>query len=222
MIRSPPTDTDGKPELNEDEQLLRSRDDCRLEFGELQSNGSFYVTSQRLIFITNSNDSSNTNTCYSLSAPLIQLMVHALCKEATSPYLFMQLENQENELKLTYDASYEELTAIYEALCEGQRLNPCEDSDDGGDAVMGFAGNASNSENDNATAAEQKDGCESAMAEWESKLKLDADTTAMVSNGGYLQPAEQGQFDDADVDGGADGADHGSPSISAAFNLANG
>ena len=141
MFRNPTTTKQHKPELSEDEEFLYECTLCGIEFGELLGDGSFYVTTQRIIWINTSplnNDDIDTKKCYSFSSFLSQLMVHALCKDSETPYLFLQIENQENDIKIM-NKSYDKLQECYNQLCEGQKLNPCEgDSDDAGDAFMSF------------------------------------------------------------------------------------
>lgn len=208
MLRGPTLNDDGKPELDENEGNLHCCESCNITFGELSGNGIIWITTQRIIWITSSNDAS----CFSFSAPLTSLMVHALCKETDCPYLFLQLENQEDDIQIAHD-SYDTLQALYEALCEGQRLNPCEGSsdEDGGNPFMGFGGfDAFSNEQSNEEVADdekqQENGTESGlseeqrmelMKEWESKLVL-GDKQNVVNNNGYLEPAADGQFDDAE------------------------
>merc|ERR550539_1424104 len=114
MIRNPPTDLQDKPALNEKEQLLCECTQCEVEFGDLSGNGSFYVSNQRIIWI-----SKDKQSCYSFGSSLKNLMVHALCTD----YLFLQIENQTDEIKIMHK-SYDELQRVYEGMCEGVRLNP--------------------------------------------------------------------------------------------------
>merc|ERR1711902_395478 len=86
--------------------------------GNLRGKGSFYVSNQRVVWIQSEMD---VDTCYSFGVPMANLNLHALCKD----YLFLQIENQEFDIKIIHK-SYTELQATYNALCEGQRLNPCE------------------------------------------------------------------------------------------------
>eukprot|EP01084_Bolivina_argentea_P111493 198895_1 len=105
-------------------------------------------------------------------------MVHALCKEADEPYLFLQLENQTDEVKIINE-SYNKLQEIYEALCEGQKLNPCEDDGDGGDAFIDKDEKINivtpqNNDNDN----------DKKMKEWENKFEISDSYLNLVNNSG--------------------------------------
>mmetsp|Transcript_45457 Transcript_45457/g.72696 ORF Transcript_45457/g.72696 Transcript_45457/m.72696 type:complete len:363 (-) Transcript_45457:117-1205(-) len=210
MIRNPSIAKNGKPELNEEEEFLYELTLCGIEFGELTGNGTFYVTTQRIVWINTSPSSSEDTTCYSFSSLLIHLMIHALCKEPTSPYLFLQVENQEDDIKIMHK-SFDELQAGYHALCEGQRLNPCEgDSDDAGDAFMAFGGDADHDDNEEKQEQARQDYI---ATHWDSKLILNDEQqkhvqdaqqqqqpAPMVNNNGYLEPAKKGQFDDAEFE----------------------
>eukprot|EP00483_Globobulimina_turgida_P007289 UN07303 len=101
--------------------------------------------------------------------------------------------------------SYDKLQECYEALCEGQRLNPCEgDSSDGDNAFISCEGNnydektQKNDEkiqkNDETITKQEK---MELLKQWESKLHLNMNNN-MVNNRGYLEPAADGQFDDVE------------------------
>ena len=189
MIRNPLTGTEDKPTLDEQEKFLCECNLCGIEFGELSGCGSFYVTNQRILWIK----SKESESCYSFCTSLSSLMVHALCKD----YLFLQIENQEHEIKIMHK-SYDELQRVYEALCEGQRLNPCEvDSSDGNDSAC----NSSNYDDYEAKSkeSEKKNDAKTSQLinEWESKLII-SNNADMINNDGYLEKAKDGQFDDAE------------------------
>jgi len=222
MLCGPSVDSEGKPELSADESILCQCDSCTITFGELTGGGAFYITTQRIVWIESDGDDGNDavstapSRCHSFSAPMPSLMVHALCKEAVSPYLFLQLENQENDIQIAIGphavAQSEDLIqSLYNALCEGQRLNPCDDGDeDGPSPFMGLGGfdafpNGLGTEDEDegkqrgnaAESALSEDQTARLLKEWDSKLQLDG-ATGLVDNDGYLEPAADGQFDDAE------------------------
>merc|ERR1712129_555083 len=99
----------------------------------------------------------------------------------------LQIENQDSDIKVS-NKEYNELKSVYDALCEGRRLNPCEMD--------------SSNDNDNEEQTELKESTmiseekkNELMKEWESKLML-SDNPNIVNNNGFIEKAADGQFDD--------------------------